>query len=136
MRVKYYGGPMHGQVHELIPGTRRVDCVDNRFNADQYSRYHPTPIPIKPSFQTRSYEVNKYQERRGNMWRMMNVAVIEGQKNLLPHEEWEIRRDLDKVPWSAYRMPSILYEFDRWFNLTVYLKTGDESYIREEFHQI
>ncbi len=63
---------------------------------------------------------------------MVRAAVLEGQKNILPHEEYELEREINQIPWQIYEMPSFLCQFDRWFNCKMYQLTGRKEFIREE----
>lgn len=116
-RVKCYGGPMHGQF---------VGCDQLRFEALMKPRCHrmewdchPPTYDIGPP-ETITYMVELFHERRGTARREMKVAVVEGHQNLLQHEEWEIERDLGAHHWLPIKKPSILREFDSWFNWCAY----------------
>jgi hypothetical protein len=79
--------------------------------------------------------VEIFHERRGTAYRRTWVAVVEGLKNLLQHEEWEIERDMQYLPWTPIEKPSILREFDSWFNWCAYRHTHDSKYLHPEFQK-
>jgi len=83
--------------------------------------------------ETVTYAVETWHERRGTACRRKEIAVVEGHKILLPHESWEIEREMSKLPWEPIEEPSILRTFDSWFNWTLYRKTLLERDLHGEF---
>lgn len=136
--VKFYGGPLHGQHKTLSDGQHRIQC---RATTPSYrpARFNPwdrdaPPVSMRDTGEVRdvSYEILRYNERRGNCYRVVHCAVLEGEKNILDHERWEMEREIDKIPWQIYDMPSFLCQFDRWWNCKMYQLTGRQEFLREE----
>lgn len=133
--VKFYGGPLHRQENYVEEGCLRVDAMDRRFESRRLDFYMDlSRPPVYEPISKASYEINWWQERRGIMGRRMRVAIIEGKGNLLDREEYEIERDIRGVPWQPVKQPSILHNFETWFNVTAYKHTLNENYIREELY--
>lgn len=135
--VKFYGGPLHGSVQAVRPGEYRIDAMDYRHWQMQRNYYDPYPMrpPSADTVKKVSYGIEKVYERRGNMYRMLLIGLLEGTK-LLPREEWELQRDLDRMKWQPVRVPRFLTEFERWYNVKMYEFTGRSEFVQEEFYLI
>ena len=135
--VKLYGGPLHGQTFAADENASRIDCYDKRFRAGLRLRdmYNPD-LPIRPmdwDMDRRTYEINIYQERRGDFFKRMKVGILEGTA-ILDHERWEIERDMEKVRWEPIREFSILEDFELWFAWTAYKYTGREKVLYDSLY--
>jgi len=82
-----------------------------------------------------TYMVERFRERRGTAYREMKIAVIEGHKNLLRHEEAEIGYELRAYHWLPICQPNFRREFDSWINWCIYRHTRDSKYLADEFRK-
>lgn len=134
-KVKFYGGCLHGQELWIRDDQDRIEAYDRRFVRDRMSIYAPErfDMPVAEIADRCSYEIRHYREQRGNCRRRMVVGLLEG-SSLLHGEEYELERDMDRIPWQPITIPSFLYEFDRWYNVRMYLITGRKEFLRDELH--
>ena len=134
--VKFYGGCLHGQSIIVEDGTTRVYSQDTRFVSQRHKFCHAPSneymLDNRP-YQEVTYEINLYHERRGSAYRCMKIGLLEGSK-LLPHEEYEVDRDMMGIPWKPWTPPTILNDINSWWNWCAFRHTANESYLREEFY--
>ena len=131
--MKCFGGPLHLQNHEPNPAFYHdrfeIPSVPPSYIYDW--NYDPEPYYCDLGYITSTYMILRYRDNRGNMYREIEIAVYEGQ--LLPREEREMQWELDPIPWKPTHEPSFLYEFERWWNLMMYRRTGKVCYLYGEF---
>ncbi len=135
VKIKFYGGCLHGQEQWIQDGQHRIEAYDRRFVRDRMSIYAPErfDMPVATIMDRCSYQIQRYHEHRGNCYREMMIGLLEG-TSLLHGEEYELERDMDRIPWKFRTIPSFLYEFDRWYNVRMYLITGRKEFLRDELH--
>lgn len=133
MQVKCYGGCLHGKIvhHDTISG--RICARDYRkvILDRHWLMSKNDPFIPEPNFHEVSYEVDWWHEQIGNACRRMQVAVLEGTK-LFDYEEYEIRRDLSKIPWEPMKQFSFLKDFEQWWAWKIYYHTGNEYQLLSE----
>ena len=137
--IKFYGGPYHGKTRVIEPGLRRytVRCQDfQSMRIDYYADLSVPPQDLWANHREVTYEIDLWREQRGNAFREQRVAILEGEKNLQQHERYQIEDDMRHFRWKPWREPSILKDFERWFNWCAYRHTGKEyEYLSEEFQR-
>ena len=131
MRIRCYGGELHGQDINWDGRNNFIRAPRRRFIHEDPWKFNPgTPIVYDP-LEIETYQIDQWRERCGTGYREMRVALLEG-RPLHRHEEHQIQRDIRDEPWKPIREPSILREFDSWFAWCAYKHTKDYSYVREE----
>lgn len=134
-RYKCYGGPLHGETI-AVEHDRFEVLVEPRLSRIIDLRYQIPPSWEDTLYRYTTYAVELCREQRGNAYREMNIAVIEGHKNLLQHEKWEIESDIHAYHWSPIREPSFLRDFDSWFAWCAYRHTNHNAqYLTGEFRR-
>ena len=86
--------------------------------------YCNRPIRVEPPPEPVSYRIETYHQTLGSFHRQIEIAILEG-ADLFPHEEHELQRAFDGIPWAIRWPASILYEFDEWWRQAVYKHTGE-----------
>ena len=133
--IKLYGGVLHGQIHCADEYASRIEThIPHRARMNYFQPWRQDPADIQLP-RRQSYTIEIFQEAWGRMRRETYIAVIDGAKNLTQEERYEIERDLSRVPWEPTRKPSILNEFESWWNQTLYRHTGHEPYLYPEFEK-
>jgi len=136
MKIKLYGGVLHGKEVYADPHASRIETnVPRRARIEYLQPWSRGPVHMDLP-RRQSYTIETFHEARGLMYRRLSIGVIDGEKNLTEEERWDISKDLSRVPWSPVQPPSILDEFESWWNQTLYRHTGKEHYLYPEFDKL
>ncbi len=134
IKVKCYGGPAHG--HEmLVSGRYRFDVtLESRLRHHKYARSSPDDFREAmlgySALEYYTYYLKTYQQEgttagASEVYRQKQVAILEG-ADLLPRELHELEDAMDHTPWTWKQNPSILYQFEAWWEKALH-NTGWEK---------
>lgn len=121
-KLRFYGGPWHGQIIAVKQDAMRIYASDHQVPRPDLG-YCNRPIKVEPPPEPVSYRIETYYQTSGSFYRKIEIAILEG-ADLFPHEQHELRRAFNDIPWEILQPASILYEFAEWWRQTVYKHTG------------
>lgn len=139
-----YGGPGHGQWwpednFELTRVPPRVELVVQAqappcWHAEDPPYWHADVPIISPPYEQATYYVHKcvtksVTEAGSVVRKELRILLLEG-SDLFPSELSDMRRDLRSLPWKWERAPSILYEFDKWWEWQLHMNGIREVSVR------
>lgn len=135
--IKLYGGVLHGQIHCADEYASRIEThIPHRVRMNYFQPWRQDPGFMDMDLPDRqTYTIEIFHEARGRMRRQIEIGVIDGEKNLTERERYEIGHDLSRLTWTPVRPPSILNEFESWWNQTLYRHTGKEQHLYPEFER-
>ena len=130
IKVKCYGGPAHGRTVNLddMSSPRFEMFVEPRVNHINFYQRHPPHLSdallMLPRIETNTYYVQTYAQEgitecRSKVFRHLRVAIVDG-ADLLVREMHELEREMDHVPWLWELAPSILHQFEAWWEKTLH----------------
>jgi hypothetical protein len=93
---------------------------------DRLNRYQSYPphlsdalLMLPSRIETNTYYLQTYAQEgitecRSGVFRHLRVAIVDG-ADLLVREMHELEREMDHIPWLWKLAPSILYQFEAWW---------------------
>ena len=121
IKVKCYGGPAHGLTKDLASGAHRFEMfVEPRIDRRQLFTLRPSSmIPPRSQSVTNTYYLQTYEQEwttaeGSEVYRRLQVALLDG-ADLLQREQHELEDAMESLPWNWSLAPSILYQFERWW---------------------
>jgi hypothetical protein len=124
---------MHGQF--FTPEYDRFDAL-RQPRVPRVSWHGYEPVPTNLAFDRVTYTVELFREVRGNAYREMKIAVIDGAKNITNNDRWEIEHDMCQYHWRPWVEPSFLKNFESWFAWCVYRNDNYNcKWLRQEFQR-
>jgi len=133
MKIKFYGGPMHGKTEYVTDDVfrrGRLEVPMPKLGHRLYLQeaFDPlAPLSLQgPTYDTisyyfRMYAMDEITPALAHVRKYMWVAVFE-QSELLSRELWDLERDMRHVPWEWVQLPSFLYEFEAWWERQLHIR--------------
>jgi hypothetical protein len=129
-KIKFYGGPMHG-LEESIPDEildrRRYEVCERAFRFRR-SPFMPMPKPVadtqvvdRTTYYFKLYTLAETTKAMAGVHKTTMVAVLEGAK-LTYREMYDMERDMLKLPWEWDKEPSVIYEFEAWWEKQLHVR--------------
>lgn len=120
-QVKFYGGPAHGRIEDIQDGCHQIHVPVSRFTRIEYVPRELTMSEMlrEPTWENETYYIQRYHQRgvsfAGNQfYRHIAVAMWE-RGELTVRDQYEVESDIRRVEWILEKEPSILYDFDQWW---------------------
>jgi hypothetical protein len=137
IEVKCYGGPAHGRTMNLDDAAYRFEMfVEPRIDRRQLVTSCPPdllmlPLPriVTNTYYLQTYAQEGITECRSVVFRHLRVAIVDG-ADLLAREKHELEHEMDHVPWLWKLAPSILHQFEAWWEKALH----DQGWERAIIH--
>jgi hypothetical protein len=134
-RIKCYGGPMHGQFFTPEGNRDRFEVAVQPRRMTTFEWNATGPV-VDYHFDRVTYTVERFREQRGNAYREMRIAVIDGAKNITTRDKWEIEHDMCAYHWMPIRERNFRKDFEGWFAWCAYRNDNyNTQHLAQEFRR-
>lgn len=134
MNIKFYGGPLHGKAQHITDDALRAGRLEvampKLVRPPLYLRESfdsLAPLSMRgPTYDTityyfRMYTMGEVTPTLAHVRRDKWAAVFE-QAELTHREMWDLERDMRNVPWEWMQEPSIVYDFEQWWEKQLHIR--------------
>jgi hypothetical protein len=116
-----------------IASPRFEVMVEPRIDRVRLADYDLLQMPLRPAFETNTYYLQTYSqggvtECRSEVFRDLRVAIVDG-ADLTCRERHELERAMEDIPWLWRLAPSILHQFEAWWEKALHDKGLKKAHI-------